>query len=237
MLPQQIILVREIGDIGHPYWTASSLDGLHLVLEPGEAVLHVGNYRISQIIPRAWVMPDTTAVVVTDRRIGFLTTRFDKGGGWVGLGIAGLAVAATANAVSKRRAAERSAGRVAVGQVRHEWITEISLRRKKALIGVVDTYVDITLASSAGPRVIEIWCRGLSDGQFIRWLVDVVSAHRMTLLTPGSADITALQRYQNGSHDAARASKPNDPRWLLPGNSAELIDLVITRQFPPPRIS
>jgi hypothetical protein len=106
--------------------------------------------RVSQISPKAWVLPNPTTLVVTDRRTAFLTTQFDKGGGWVGFGVAGLAVATTANAVSKRRAAQRSAGRVAIGQARHEWLTGITLRRVKALIGVVDTYIDLTVATAAG---------------------------------------------------------------------------------------
>jgi len=41
MLAEQILEVRPIGDTGSPYWTASSPDGIKLLLEPGEALLDV----------------------------------------------------------------------------------------------------------------------------------------------------------------------------------------------------
>lgn len=83
MLPQEVLVVRGVGDTASPYWTASSLDGIQLHLEPGESLLYVGYCRVSQVTPKAWALPDTTTVVVTDRRTAFLTTQFDKGGGGV----------------------------------------------------------------------------------------------------------------------------------------------------------
>lgn len=225
MLPQEILVVRGVGDTASPYWTASSLDGIQLLLEPGESLLYLGCCRVSPVSPKAWALPDTTTIAVTDRRTAFLTTQFDKGGGWAGFGIAGLAVATTANMVSKRRAAGRSAGKVAIGQARHEWLTGIALRRVKALIGAVDTYIDLTIASSAGARVIELWGKRVADEKFARWLVTTVSAHRMTLLRQeSSADIATLQRYKLGGQDAVHTGKRNDLGWVLPGNTAELID-------------
>jgi hypothetical protein len=231
MLPQEILVVRGVGDTAPPYWTASSLDGIELHLEPGESLLYVGYCRVSQITPKAWTLPDTTTVVVTDRRTAFLTTQFDKGGGWVGFGMAGLAVATTANLVSKRRAAQRSAGRVAIGQARHEWLTGITLRRVKALIGAIDTYIDLTVATSAGTRVIELWGKRVADEKFARWLVNTVSTHRMALLRPESAaDIAILQRYELGGQDTVHTGKRNDLSWILPGRTAELIDSVVATQ-------
>lgn len=231
MLPEQILVVRGVGDTASPYWTASTLDGIQLRLEPGESVLYAGNCRVSQISPKAWVLSDATKLVVTDRRTAFLTTQFDKGGGWTGFGVVGLAVATTANVVSKRRAAERSAGRVAIGQARHEWITGITLRRVKALIGVTDTYVDLTVASSVGTRVIELWAPKLANEKFARWLVGVVSEHRMALVRPESAeDMATLQRYKLGGQDSAHTGKRNDIGWFFPGKTSELTDAVIAIQ-------
>lgn len=36
MLPQQTLVVRDIGDTQSPYWTAATLDGVKPHLEPGE---------------------------------------------------------------------------------------------------------------------------------------------------------------------------------------------------------
>lgn len=239
MLPQRTLTVRAIGDTQFPYWTAATLDGVKLHLEPGETVLHVGYCRVSQRGPKSWTLPNPTTVVVTDRRTAFLTTQFDKGGGWVGFGAAGLAVAVTANAVSKHRAAQRSAGKVAIGQVRHEWLTGITLRRSKALLtGVVDTYIDLAAATASGSRVIELWApraQGVNE-DFARWLVSTIAQHRLALLRPESAaDLATLRRYQQGGHDAAATGKPDDLGWSFPGNISELIAALIPAQAPAPQ--
>lgn len=135
--------------------------------------------------------------------------------------------------MSKRRAAQRSAGKVAIGQARHEWLTAITLRRVKALIGAVDTYIDLTIASSAGTRVIELWGKRVADEKFARWLLSTVSTHRMALLRPESAADTAiLQGYELGGQDTVPTGKRNDLSWILPGRTAELIDSVVARQPP-----
>jgi hypothetical protein len=228
MLPQQILAVRPIGDTSSPYWTASSADGVQLLLEPEESLLHVGYCRVSQVNPKGWALPDTTTVVVTDRRLAFLTTQFDTGGGWAGFGVAGLAIAVTANAVSKHRAAARSAGNVAIGQIRHEWLTAITLRRVKALIGVTDTYIDLTYANAAGARTIELWGRAVVSEDFARWLVSTACAHRLAILPQESSDArAALQRYRDGGQDPI-TGKPNDVGWSLPGKTVELIEAAVT---------
>ena len=48
MLPQQTLVVRDIGDTQSPYWTAATLDGVKPHLEPGETVLHTAHCRVSQ---------------------------------------------------------------------------------------------------------------------------------------------------------------------------------------------
>jgi hypothetical protein len=230
MLPQQILAIRDIGDIDSPYWAASSDDGVQLLLEPGESLLYVGYCRVKQISPAGWTLPDSTTVVVTDRRIAFLTRQFDTGGGWSGFGVAGLAVAVTANAVSKRRAAARSAGKVAVGQIRHEWLTGIALRSVKALIGATDTYIDLTCATAAGSRTLELWGRAVVSEDFTRWLVRTVCIHRLAMLPPEQSDArAALQRYHDGGQDQAPTGKPNDICWYFPGRTDDLISAVLSR--------
>ncbi|GAB3776273.1 hypothetical protein FB382_000065 [Nocardioides ginsengisegetis] len=59
---------------------------------------------------------------ITDSRVVFACEKYDKGGGWAGVGLAGMTVAAGANLVSKARAARRRKGSVLVGQVRYSWI-------------------------------------------------------------------------------------------------------------------
>lgn len=234
MLPKEILAVREVGDSQFPYWMASSLDGVQLHLEPGESLLNVCYCQVSQISPKGWELPTPTTVVITDRRIAFLTTQFDKGGGWVGFGAAGLAISVTANMVSKRRAAQRSAGKVAIGQARHEWLTGITFRQVKALIGAVDTYIDLEIAGSPVPRVIKLWGPKVVNEELARWIVSLISWHRMMLLGPDSVeDIATLQRYKQGGQDIARTGKPTDLGWRFPGETSELIAAVVAGWTPP----
>lgn len=243
MLPQQIVCIREIGDTEAPYWAAASLDGIQLHLEPGEPLLHVCHCYVSQIsekgtrikpspsqtLPKAWEMGEAATVVITDRRIAFLTTQFDKGGGWSGFGVAGLAVAVTANAVSRSRAAKRSAGKVAIGQVRYEWLTAIAVRYRKPVFGL-DTYIHLAAATTAGTAVIELYKPKVIDEKLARWMVGTAAKNRSALLPPGSGDLSLLQRYADSGKGAVQGANPGDLRWPMPGNTAELIATVIAQQ-------
>lgn len=242
MLPQRLVVVRDIGDTEMPYWTPASLDGKHLYLEPGESVLHACSCTVSQlsqkgvqlspkpaqVLPAAWELPFPTTVVITDRRIAFLTTQFDKGGGWSGLGTAGLAVAAAANAVSRSRAAKRSAGKLAIGQVRHEWLTSIGLRYRKPVFGL-DTYLHLAAATAAGPAVIQLYKPKIIDEQLARSILSTIAAHRMTLLPPGSRDLVTLHNYKTSSDGAIQGANPGDLRWPLPGGTDDLIAGVLAQ--------
>jgi hypothetical protein len=242
MLPQRLFFVREIGDTEMPYWTAASLDGVHLDVEPGESVLHVCSATVAQLsekgaqlspkpaqgLPRAWELEYPTTVVITDRRTAFLTTQFDKGGGWVGFGAAGLTVALAANAVSHSRAAKRSAGKVAIGQVRHEWLTSVGLRFRKPVFGL-DTYIHLAAATSTGTTVIELYKPKVIDEQLARAIVKTVAEHRTTLLPPASSDLATLRAYAAGEGAVAGAN-PGDLRWLLPGSTDDLIASVFAKQ-------
>ncbi len=59
--------------------------------------------------------------VATDSRFAFACSNFDKGGGWVGLGVGVIAM----NAGSKLAAAFRSRGQTLTGQVRYAWLSYV----------------------------------------------------------------------------------------------------------------
>jgi predicted RNA-binding Zn-ribbon protein involved in translation (DUF1610 family) len=223
-LPKQILTVREVGDLDLPYWSAASDDGEQLILEQGETQLWAGRCRVRSLRPKQWSLPETTLLVVTDRRTAFLTTAFDKGGGWAGFGVAGLAFATTANAVSKHRAATRSAGKVAIGHLRHEWVQAVELRRVKALIGGVSTYLDITVATAGGSTVIELWGRVVANEKIAQWLVSTVAWQRLGLTVEIEAQDRAtleLLSKADGAAESARLSR--SAKWQLPGNAERLI--------------
>jgi hypothetical protein len=236
MLPQSLVFVREIGDTEAPYWAPASLDGAQLHLEPGETVMHVCYCNVSQLsskgaqlrptpsqpLPKAWELPYPTTVVITDRRTAFLTTQFDQGGGWTGFGVAGIAVALTANAVSRSRAAKRSAGKVAIGQVRHEWLTSIGVRYRKPVFGL-DTYIHMAAATTMGSTVIELYKPVVINEQLARAMVGTVATHRMTLLPPDSSDLVTLHNYKSSGNGAIQGANPGDLRWPLPGATDDLI--------------
>jgi hypothetical protein len=246
MLPQRLAFVRDIGGTEVPYWTPASLDGIHLCLEPGESVLHLCSCTVSQlsqkgvqlspkpaqVLPTAWELSFPTIVVITDRRIAFLTTQFDKGGGWWGVGTAGIAVAAAANAVSRSRAAKRSAGKVAIGQVRHEWLTSIGLRYRKPVFGL-DTYLHLAAATTAGPAVIQLYEPKIIDEQLARLVLGTVAAHRMMLLPPDSSELVTLPNYKTSGDGAIQGVNPGDLCWPLPGGTDDLIAGVLASPLRP----
>lgn len=228
VLPRQLLAVREIGDTQVPYWSAATPDGVQLLLEPGEELLFVGYCQVRQKTGKTWTLERPTTLVVTSRRTAFLNAQFDKGGGWAGFGVAGLAAAATANAVSKQRAAKRSAGKVAIGHVRHEWVTEVSLRRRKALIGAVDTYLDLTVATSTGPRVIELWATGVITEDLARWFTGTLALHRLELLSPTPPELAErLEVDKAGRGELTTPDRPDRRTWMFPGKTDELIAAVI----------
>ncbi len=244
MLPQRLVYVRDIGDADVPYWTAASPDGRQLLLEAGESVVRICYCRVaqlsnqgalaapkpSQVLPTAWELP-LSATVLTDRRIAFLTTQFDQGGGWSGFGLAGMTVAAAANAVSRSRAAKRSAGKVAIGQVRHEWLTSIGLRYRKPVFGL-DTYIQLAAPTVAGPAVIELYKPKVIDDDLARLIVATVAAHRRALLRPDHGQQAMLTDYLASGEGAVAGANPGDLRWPLPGGTDELIASVIAHAAP-----
>jgi hypothetical protein len=229
-LPAQLLSIREIGHADLAYWTPASEDGFQLSLEPGERPLWATRCRVSCLRPQRWALPDDTTVVVTDRRIAFLTTGFDKGGGRVGFGVASLAVAVTANAVSKQRAKKRSAGKVAIGQLRHEWVTTVALRKVKPLIGPADTYLDIVVATNEGPSTIQLWGRAVSGGELARWLAATIAWHRLTLATDlSTADRGVLERQTEASRGETLAGVSDATTWQIPGDVEQLIHVANER--------
>ncbi|MDP9905574.1 hypothetical protein [Arthrobacter bambusae] len=227
VVPEQVLSLQKIGEDVSPYWHPSSPDGRHLGLEPGENVLMAGQCTVKCPL---WTLPDATTIVVTDRRLAFLSLDFDKGGGWVGLGPAGLAISLAANTVSRHRASQRSAGLVAIGQLRHEWIESVELRIQKALLGPVDAYIDLTVPTARGRLVVELWGRHVVNENLATWLASLLLWHRTCL----EAHLTVGERMELEALRAQIQEKTPIPkdgmRWLLPGNIEQLISAVAPPQ-------
>lgn len=74
-------------------------------------------------------------VLVTDARVVVSCKKYDKGGGWRGMGIGGVALMAVANSVSKARAAGRRRGNCLVAHIRYPWLAEVGYLSKAKMFG------------------------------------------------------------------------------------------------------
>jgi hypothetical protein len=224
-----LVSVRTIGDIEYPYWFAASPDGVSVELEAGESLLWTGVGIVRQLSPKTWTMPSNTGIFVTDRRVVWMNPQFDKGGGWIGFGAVGLTVATVANVASKRRAAERSADKVLIGQTRLEWVTNMTLRRKKSLIGLVDHYVDLLVHTSTGPHRVSLWSKSINEhsDQFAHWIASIIAHQRLGLAQNLLSDeISKLNRYCEGGNDDAATDQLTAKGWTFPGDTDALAGLV-----------
>jgi hypothetical protein len=228
MLPQRSMAIADIGEDLEPYWWASTPDGITIALEPGETEILRSNCRVTIISRPRVVLPVTTSLLVTDRRIAWATTKFDKGGGYSSLSAPALSLGM--NAVSKMRAKNRSRGKVAIGQTRYEWLEGLVLRQKKSLIGVVDYYVDLMLPCTQGKETIELWSKSTRgsrtvDAEFAKNLAIQVLQRRMSLDPNGVGEYDEqLNRVRSGISDESKTLKPGDIGWAFPGKTQGLID-------------
>lgn len=72
-------------------------------------------------------------VAITNSRVVVWCRKFDKGGGWRGMGLGGLAFAAAANTVSHARAASRRKGKCLVGHIRYPWLKKVGYLAKQGM--------------------------------------------------------------------------------------------------------
>jgi hypothetical protein len=62
---------------------------------------------------------------ITDARVAVACDKYDKGGGWIGLGGGAVVTAAALNAASHALASRRRRGKVLVGHVRYPWVNNV----------------------------------------------------------------------------------------------------------------
>ncbi|WP_194920696.1 CHAT domain-containing protein [Catenulispora rubra] len=110
---------------------------------------------------------------------------------------------------------------VASAQLRHERLTRVSLRKVRALIGVVDSYLDLTVAGAAGLMVVELFGSQVTNEAFAHWFAGLVASHRLKMIGGRSAeDDAALQRYILGHHDTLPpVGRTRFLTWAFPGRA------------------
>lgn len=99
-------------------------DGQGVVCIPVAAV-SVGALTDSGIQQVMSVGDLTAWACITDSRVIFAASKYDRGSSWFGWGPVGLAVAVAATGISKARAASRSRGKILAGQIRYPWLCQV----------------------------------------------------------------------------------------------------------------
>jgi hypothetical protein len=231
-LPERFLTVREIGDGRWSYWLPASMDGSSVLLDPGENILatRVGTVR-GRLSPGgqvAWT-ESPTGLVISDRRVIYFRTDFEKGGGWVGFSAGGLAVATVANIASKRAAAKKTAGKVSIGHVRYEWVQSAAYARSGQSQREVP-HLAFGVGAAAGVQTVEL-C-GL-DQAFCTWLGQVIAGHRLALDDASdSPGRNRLEAYHAGSPDPILAPGVVGVSWQFPGDTRVLIEKALTWYSP-----
>ena len=130
-----ILALRTSDDTDSTIWPvpARAPGGLITEAEPGDgqrvvcipvAAVSIGKVTDSGI-RQVMSLGDLTAwACITDSRVIFAASKFEKGSSWVGWGPLGVTVAVAATGISKARAASRSRGKILAGQIRYPWLRQ-----------------------------------------------------------------------------------------------------------------
>ncbi|WP_157254526.1 CHAT domain-containing protein [Nonomuraea typhae] len=100
----------------------------------------------------------------------------------------------------------RQGGRdeLAVGLLRHEWITRLT-RRVHTTGGQAHAYLDISVAEANALVTVTLTGAQVTGDSFIRWFSALIAGHRLSLVASrpviSAADEETLHRYQRGGFD------------------------------------
>ena len=122
--------------------------------------------KITYLSPFRMALTQETTLLVTDRRIAWVTTDYLPHLHRNGFTAPGLLTATMYNAKSKRRAEKQSTGKAAFGQFRFEWIRALMLRNKKSAFGE-GFYVILLVPTYQGLEQVELWSPNVKTGRTI----------------------------------------------------------------------
>lgn len=136
-----IVTIREVSDVGDDsLYPEISSDGSSTLIAMGK---RDGNPRVFtatgvEVTDSDGTLADFSEikaeVAVTKSRLTIGCAKYDKGGGWTGLG-GGAIVAMAANGVSKIAAAQRRKGKALVGHIRYPWLKSVGASPKQGFFG------------------------------------------------------------------------------------------------------
>ncbi len=140
-MPFNILAIRTADDTDGSVWPvparqpggqlteAEHHDGPSVVTLPVAAVF-VGEVTGGGIRDVLRLSDITAWVTITDSRVIFAASKWDKGSSYIGFGGLGVAVALASTGVSKARAAARSRGKILAGQVRYPTLSFAGARQR-----------------------------------------------------------------------------------------------------------
>ncbi len=244
MHPQQLLAIREIGDVSSPYWLAATDDGRGAHLEPDEIVEETGTASVGSLTG-GWNLK-TATVVVTDRRIVFFTTRYE--GGHVPFAEHAAAVAGSLTDgrlgakksrsakphPPKERRAKPLSGRIAIGHIRYEWLTAVVKHTVKAH-GNAEMRGDFVATTDHGAEIVEVSSPRRLTPDHLFGLAASAFTYRASLgAEQGESVRTKLERYANGRCDdlSGVTGKAGDIGWLFPGDTETLVDRALDSTVP-----
>ena len=188
------------------------------------------------------------AVYLTDSRLAFACSKFDKGGGWYG----GATALIVFNAVSKARAAYRRRGKMLVGQARYPWIIRVGSTSKSGIGSEERLVIDAQGGDGASYRLTIGLPKNLDAAQVASAVANRAAAYRLacdpTVDDVANQQLRALAvvgplpphptKNHIAFHEFPGASRinPTSARFA-PGRSAGTASGAIPPPPPPPPVS
>ncbi len=219
-LPAALVSVVEPGAAGsYPFPHVDERGAL--ATEPGERVLTTltGEVRCSVAI----LSPRTT-ILVTNHRCAWIDPRPVTSGAWLGGEVETVRAAAPARGTT--RATDRHGSRgTAAGHVRHEWVTELRLRRQRSLTGDVDAYLDLVSVTARGARTVTWWLPSSEDASAAAGtVVDAVARRWLEVGADllGDADRSRVSGFADGTGEGVGDAWTT--RWAMPEVTGELLE-------------
>ena len=101
-------------------------------------------------------------LIITDARLAVACSRYDKGGGWYGVGTGAL-VAVGINAVSKSMASHRRKGKLLVGHIRYPWLVNIGAAAKTGFTSTEALRLTVVSNVNGTSRMLNLTCNLPND--------------------------------------------------------------------------
>lgn len=148
--------------------------------------LTVSELRGGELRQVARVRDIKAEVIITDARLAVACSKYDKGGGWWGIGD-GAVVALGINAISKARAAHRRKGKMLVGHARYSWLRSIGAESRAGFTSTEAIRLGVVSKLDGAARDLYLTCTLPKDVSAVAVAQEV--AHRAARYRLAHTDI------------------------------------------------